>query len=81
MTRNVVSNQAGGTRAESGGGEGLIVPVHTTHSHITPLHGRKNSSTAIPELFQHFHSLQKVMQRIISAAEKKKAFVWTVFAE
>ena len=78
--RNMVSNQAGSTGAESGG-EGLIVPVHTTCSHIAPVHSGKNSNTATPESFQHFHSLQKIMQRIISSAEKKKTFLWTVLAE
>ena len=69
--RNMVSDQAGGTGAGPGG-EGLIAPVHTTHSHIAPMHSDKNSNAAIPEGFQYFRSLQNIMQCIISSAEKKE---------
>lgn len=56
----------------------------STPQAATSLQGtvEKHSNTAVPESFQHCHSLQKIMQRIISSAEKKTPpFLSTVFAK
>lgn len=66
----ILSDEGYGVKLEQSlvGRDSPFLP--TPHA-ATSLQGtvEKHSNTTVPESFQHCHSLQKIMQRIISSAE------------